>query len=336
MKTVRYYIKNDEKSGTHIAVSAGPAELQIYIKKGLTVSDKEAANYGRNTIFIDGVFDGPPFLDNDKAMYSLDHHKDVIRAFTLSTCEQALVMLAKGFSLGNNKWNIYINEPDLDAVLAIWIFSNYERIMNNINNVARFVRVEGIIDVHGFTMFNLLGYSDETLAYEIERIEKLLEKENRLKANGLWKNTDYFEYTADLLQRLDDMFFPNLKELTPDYTDLYETTIEGNYLIKACRFRGSIYELEKILKEKYGSNLLVIIMEKEKGHYTLKIANDFISGNLLPLYDELNRHDAKTEKDKNQWGGSDIIGGSPRASGSGLTTKQVFEITKQVYNKPQS
>jgi hypothetical protein len=40
-----------------------------------------------------------PFMDLEKQIYNFDHHEGCKRPFTLSTCEQVLVMILKGMDL---------------------------------------------------------------------------------------------------------------------------------------------------------------------------------------------------------------------------------------------
>ena len=70
--------------------------VRLHVERGLTVDEDEREQYPRQSVFLDGVFTGPAFLDNEMRQYSLDHHAGCVRAFTLATCEQAVVMLLQG------------------------------------------------------------------------------------------------------------------------------------------------------------------------------------------------------------------------------------------------
>ena len=67
-------------------------------------------------------------MDHERQVYNFDHHEGCVRAFTLASCEQTLVMYMKGLDLQGREWNIFANEPDLDTILAIWILLNHSRI----------------------------------------------------------------------------------------------------------------------------------------------------------------------------------------------------------------
>ena len=56
-------------------------------------------------------------------------------------------MCVKGLDLQEREWKIYANEPDLDAILSIWIILNYKRINNreaiNRRSLFALVRLKG-------------------------------------------------------------------------------------------------------------------------------------------------------------------------------------------------
>ena len=93
-------------------------------------------------------------------------------------------------------------------------------------------------------------------------------------------------------------------------------------------------QIEAYLKEQFGKYLGIIIMSSGGNKYTLKLADNFMSMNLVPLYNALNRKDPEVKKrhrSKNAWGGSESIGGSPRVSGSGLTAEEILDVAQNVY-----
>ena len=99
----------------------GSPNIHLHVRWGLAVDEAGREKYPPQTIFLDGAFTGPPFLDNSGRHYSLDHHAGgTPRGFMLATCEQAVVMVLDGLPLEEGEWQLYINDPDLDAVLAAW------------------------------------------------------------------------------------------------------------------------------------------------------------------------------------------------------------------------
>ena len=101
--------------------------IALRIERGLTVDSRARKRYGPQTIFLDGVYNGAPFCDNEARHYSLDHHAGCVRAFTLATCEQAAVMLLQGLPLFGEGLIYPFNEDQI-AVEPFPIPDHYRRI----------------------------------------------------------------------------------------------------------------------------------------------------------------------------------------------------------------
>ena len=103
-----------QKDGPFIAVNCGAipetlldSELFGHERGAFTGAEKlrigrfEQANKG--TIFLDGAAKGEPFMDASRGIYNLDHHEGCVRSFTLSTCEQAMILIRKGLDLDGER-----------------------------------------------------------------------------------------------------------------------------------------------------------------------------------------------------------------------------------------
>ena len=119
----RYTLKGAGDERVLICLEA--PNLNVHVEPGLAVTGSVARKSPGGTIFLDGVAQCEPFMDHERQVYNLDHHEGCVRAFTLATCEQTLVMYMKGLDLQGREWNIFSNEPDLDAILSIWILLNF-------------------------------------------------------------------------------------------------------------------------------------------------------------------------------------------------------------------
>ena len=89
----RYSIKNT--NGERVLICLEAPNLNVHIEAGLSISGSVAHKSPSGTIFLDGVAQTEPFLDHERQVYNLDHHEGCVRAFTLSSCEQTLVMYMK-------------------------------------------------------------------------------------------------------------------------------------------------------------------------------------------------------------------------------------------------
>lgn len=64
---------------------------------------------------------------------NFNHHQDVDRLATRSTSGQVLVAIKQGLidvmrQDGTPRFNVYVNDPDQDSSLAVWLLANHERI----------------------------------------------------------------------------------------------------------------------------------------------------------------------------------------------------------------
>ena len=161
----RYVIK--DSGDTRILTCLDAPNIAVQVESGLTVSASTARKSPAGTIYLDGVAQSEPFMDHEKQIYNFDHHEGCLRPFTLSTCEQVLLMILKGLDLRSREWSVFANEPDLDTILAIWLILNHQRIQQKNSGRRQFlyalVRHEGIIDSHGLEMTEFSGLPTELL-----------------------------------------------------------------------------------------------------------------------------------------------------------------------------
>jgi hypothetical protein len=127
-------------------------------------------------------------MDNERRHYALDHHAGCVRPFTLATCEQAAVVVMMGLPLNEGEWHIYVNNPDLDALLASWILINHKRLLAHDKRLLRelmpLVRVEGVIDTHGLDMSELSALPSHIYKLHKARLDALRASEVSAKSHG--------------------------------------------------------------------------------------------------------------------------------------------------------
>jgi hypothetical protein len=317
-------------------VSASASNIRLYVQRGLSVSEADRKQYPQQTVFLDGVYTGAPFLDNDVRHYSLDHHTGCIRSFTLATCEQAAVMLLQAMPLDEGDWHIFINEPDLDAVLAAWILLNHAELKRDngklLHDAMPLISVEGLIDVNGLEMAALSNMRDEDYRAQTRILDDLCAEERRLKTAGKWPSTDFLVYTQALLNRIDATLLPaNVLESLLAIRELGRTKLASGKLAVWCESRQGIYAVEAHYRRLLEKQLAVILLDAGSGQYTLLQADRFLGHNLEELYALLNDLDPNAKALNNRWGGSADIGGSPRKTGTALSGTQLLRAVEKVY-----
>jgi len=334
----RYVIK---ETGAEKVISCLEApNLTVRIVAGMTVSGAAAKKAPAGTIYLDGAAQSEPFMDHERKVYNLDHHEGCVRPFTLSTCEQVLVMIMKGLDLRDREWNIYANEPDLDTILAIWLIFNHLRIARKESLHVRFlyslVRLEGVIDSLGLELRDFSGLPPDTLRKTQRVIDFLRRREIRLKKEGLWQQTDFQEYTVGVLHQIDRILYKT-GELTDfkGIKELARVDLTDDRIVAVVEAESGIYELESQLNHLYGSRLGLVALRKSPKIYTLRRMDLFMPGDLEPVYERLNfldpavRGSAKSDR----WGGSADIGGSPRAGGTRLSPREIAHACRHAMQK---
>ncbi len=335
------YVVRQSGDGVVIGCLEAP-NIVVHVERGFTLSGAAARKAAEGSIFLDGVANDAPFLDTERHVYNLDHHEGCVRPFTLSTCEQAFILIRKGLNLREREWTLYANEPDLDTVLAIWVILNHRRINDEDDAEIRskilpILRLEGVIDVHGFELQELACFSEEQMHETGARISNLIQEELAHKQQGRWAGIDYAEHTARTLRKIDEMIyspwhFDGFKVID----EIARVEITDSQVAVICRSEAGIYEVEQQLREVHEDRLGIIVLQKSPKNYTLRQVNLFLPVNLKRVYSQLNLMDpnSKLGKEEDRWGGSGDIGGSPRKSGTGLSPAEIADALLRAFHKP--
>ena len=335
----RYQIREDAGAKTLVCVEA--PTLAVRIERGRCVRASEARHAAPGTIFLDGAADCEPFADPVRGVYNLDHHEGCVRSFTLSACEQAMVLLLRGLDLRKREWNVLANDADLDVVLAIWVLLNHHRLAAG-DGAARaeilpLLRLEGAIDAHGLALQEFCALPPGLLDETRRRMERLRDCERGLHAAGRWQKVDLLEYTRERLEQIDSFVYP--QDAFADLVEIEElgrVPLPKNSVALACQAHVGIYEVERQLTRFHGPRLGLLVLRQREGVYTLRQTDLALPASLEALYAHLNRIDpaARAGQAGRRWGGSGEIGGSPRTGGSKLTHEAILAACRHVYARP--
>lgn len=224
--------------------------LGVYIKFGLSIPAATVSKAAPGTIYLDGVAQHGPLLDHARQVYNFDHHEGCVRPFTLSTCEQVLLMIKKGLDLCSREWKIFANDPDLDTILAIWLLLNHIRI-NEQESIRedilfRVVRLQGCIDSLGLELKMLTALPPAFLNQSQRIIDHLRRKEIQIKKGGMWEQTDFSEYTAGILYEIDQIVYQSKKlGKLLGVEELARVTLPDNRVAVVLQSELGIYEIER-------------------------------------------------------------------------------------------
>jgi membrane protease YdiL (CAAX protease family) len=311
--------------------------IKVRIEQGHSITATAARSAAPGSIFLDGAAQGEPFLDPKREIYNLDHHEGCVRAFTMATCEQAMVLLRKGLDLRKRDWTVYANDPDLDTVLAIWVLVNHIRLHESHEarrRVMPLLRLQGAIDAQGLELQDLCGFSDDQLAEMQDWIARLREREVSIKARRRWRDLDLLDYTAEVLHAVDALVYPPAQLAgVEEVEELARVQIASGSIAVVCRSRTGIYEVERHLRRLHGRRLGVIALQKDEATYAIRQVDPYLPATLEDVYTHLNLVDAAVPgpRSVNRWGGSAEIGGSPRGSGTRVTPDQIALACQQAF-----
>ena len=332
------YRAETARHGAIITCTEAPT-IRVHLERGLSVTAAEARGFPAGSIFLDGAAQGPPFLAPEKAIYNLDHHEGCVRAFTLATCEQAMVLIRKRLDLRRREWTLYANDADLDTVLAIWVLLNHLRLVHQNPEVCAdlmpLLRLEGVIDALGVEMQDLCALPAMQLAEARARMDKLLAPERKLKATGKWDDVDLGRFVAQQLRAIDRMVYPSdvLAGSAGEIEEVARAELPGGSIAVVCRSDLGVYEVEKELRRLHGDRLGVLALQKGPASYTLRQVDASLPTQLDEIYAQLNLVDPSSggSASSNRWGGSDEIGGSPRTAGTRMTPQQILGACRQAH-----
>ena len=240
-----------EKDGVRSLECDEAPRIRVVIDPGMAVSRSDASSLGERVILLDGAGSFGPLIDSDRKLFNLDHHAGCERLFTLATCEQALLLVHSGLRLSEDDWTIYVNDPDLDTVLALWCLLNHRRLRElrpeALDVLLPILRLEGAIDANGPELARLCGLPTRALADAQRRIDELLVRERELKQAGAWAKKDVYAYTIEMLRSIDALVYQF--EDFGDYTRIEEiyghVEIGPRQVAVICRDRGGIYSVEQ-------------------------------------------------------------------------------------------
>ena len=283
------------------------------------------------SIALDGYVRGPYRFQSTEEVgprVNFNHHEDVDRLSTLCTAAQVHINIKSGFfeafsRRGIPRANIYVNDPDQDVSTAVWLLRNHERISGE--------RSEPRIEM----LVNILNRLDVTGGcYPINPTNRVLREFDwvfepytsvRMAGKLPQLNGKEMEGIIDAVsKRIDDYTLGRGEELPVDTTYELLGGGAGWKLVKETGYRARL----KIVAD--GIRAFVsVINQRADGNWTYTLAkqSQYMPFPIEQLYAHLN--DVEEMDPKTGWGGSNIIGGSPREKGSALSPQELEKVINE-------
>jgi len=308
--------------------------VELIVRPREVVRWEEFLNFPGYAIALDGYVYGPTRFSPKGPHLNLNHHEEVDRLSTRSTSAQVMVIAKMGILRRRFKKNgsffaqVYVNDPDQDTAMAVWLLRNYERI-TGLRSEPLINRLTFAVDMLDATA-GCYPFDPESKVYgDVAWIFKPY-TEARLSGHLTSMNAGEMEAVIDAVgKRIDDYTLGKGEQHQLD--NRYERLIEGDDWT-LVREIGPDARTKMFLD---GIHSFVSLRVREDG------VNIYSIGSLSPcedfpldiLYDALNAEEGILSGDTDRWGGGNTIGGSPRLRGSKLSPKEVAEVINEALGK---
>ncbi len=311
---LRLLLKGYMKITLHVEPNTPPLTWEEFLKVA-----------PEGSIAIDGYVSGAPRWDGDKRILCINHHEGCDRLTTRCTAAQASILiksgLLKAFNHGLEEVHLFVNDCDEDVTLTVWLFLNAhhtESIINPILN--RIINVEDMLD----TTAGSYGYPANMPA--LHENNWLFQAYKIARTNGALERRDEREFRmiiGDGCLRISQAVAGRGEEIPLDTDYEVMNTNTGWSMVREIGLNARLGMYSD------GVDAFVSVTARTDGKFTYSVGRRsiFIP---FPLPEVLKKLDEIERNPNHHWGGSDTIGGSPRATGSRLTPPEVRGIIEKV------
>ena len=300
--------------------------IRVYLEPRVVVKWEDFIHTKpRFSIALDGYVKGPPRFLIQGPYANFNHHEGVARIATRSTCAQVYYYIRLGLldtfqKNGKPHARVYINDVDQDACLSCWLLKNSEKLegLRFDNLLVQMILFEDILDASAG------AYPVHPDNPQIHRQAWVYEPYTRARADGRIYRMSKKEMQGVLsavCARIDAAIDGSAKKIKLDTR--YEK-IGGGPGWQMIYEEGP-YARTKLFSQKIKAYVALVESRKDRYAYTIGKMSPFVMFPVERIYDALNKAEGLYSQE-NCWGGSAIIGGSPRKTGSRLRPKEVQEV----------
>lgn len=276
------------------------------------------------SIAFDGYVSGGPRFDPRGPRMNCNHHEGVDRLATRATCAQILIAIRQGLlksfitEHGALLINAYFNDCDQD-VCTTWFLLKHSHLVTNVMTPAlnRLVMMEDMLDSTAG------AYPFPVQLPLLQKLAWVFEPYSQLRSSGELDKKDPASYTrviTDVELRImqhvlgegDALSLDTRYEVVQSFKH-WTMVNEIGAQARTGMFGDGIHSFVSV-REQPNKNVWV---------YTIGRMSPFIPFPIPKIIAALNKAEQCTE---DLWGGGDIIGGSPRVSGSRLPPKEFSRI----------
>ena len=275
------------------------------------------------SIALDGFVADSTKRDPAGPYANFDHHCKADRLATRSTSEQVHMEINMGLFDAFRKdgiptANVYVNDPDEDTSLAFWLLKNHELVRNHADpQINRLVYCEDRLDCTA----GAYPFGDTKMR---RKMAWVFEPYNNARFNGQLHQLEepgMRSIIESVNSRIDEHIFGEGKELPLE--GHYEK-IGGGDRWTMVRETGPASRLA-MYNDGISAYVALVSEKSDSFVYVLGRKSVWTPFDIPKIYRILNKEEGTSEKN-NSWGGSNTIGGSPRATGSRIPPEKLQEI----------
>lgn len=279
------------------------------------------------SIALDGYVHGGPRFDPVSKKANFNHHEEVDRLATRSTCAQVLMAIRQGLfacfrDARGSFANVYVNDCDEDVCTA-WTLLNHHHLVEGCMNplVNRLVAMEDALDCTAG------AYPFPKDLPALRELAWVFQPYRQFRLSGWLDKKDPVAY-AEIIQDVELRILQHVagRGKEQDLDTRYERIGGGTgwTMVKeiGAQARTGMFS--------DGIKVFVSVRERpDNGYYTYVIGKmaPFIPLNLQRVTSALNLIEGKPG---DMWGGGDTIVGSPRQRGSRVPMSEVTEILNEI------
>jgi hypothetical protein len=286
---------------------------------------------GGYSIALDGyVKTGPKFfMDGGGPYANFNHHEDVDRLATRSTCAQVLMAIRQGLfktfrDVDGPRAYVYVNDCDED-VCTSWFLLKHSHLAEATMNPAlnRLVGMEDALDATA----GAYPYPKDLPA--LQELAWVFEPYRRYRLSGDIDKKNPAAHRSVILDcehRIMQHVVGKGQSIPLDTR--YERVGGGKNWAMIKEIGGQA----RTGAFADGIYAYVSMRERPNGGYTYTVGrmSQFIDFDVPEILEALNKLEQSKAPSNDRWGGGDTIGGSPRTTGSKLTPEEVTEVINTV------
>ena len=310
--------------------------IRVYLEPRVVIKWQDFINSKpRFSIALDGYVKGPPRFLIQGPYANFNHHEGVARIATRSTCAQVYYYIRLGLldtfqKNGEPNARVYINDVDQDVCLSCWLLKNSAKLegLRFDNVLVQLILFEDILDASAG------AYPINPENPQIRRQAWIYEPYTQARTDGSiysMSKKEMKDILRSVCTRIDAAIDGRGGEIE---LDTRFEKIGGGPGWQLINEKGP-YARTKLFSKKIKAYVALVENKEDTYAYTIGKMSPFVIFPLERIYGALNKAEGLSSEE-NCWGGSAIIGGSPRKTGSRLTPEKVQQVINACIKRAQN